>query len=260
MMSLKGEERKEKILEILDLREKVTVNELSRKLGVSTETIRRYLEQLERAHKVRKVYGGAIRVSDQEPALMSREVKYLEEKKRIGKKAAEHVLDNDVIAIDEGSTPLHMIPYLSDKKNITVITNSFPAAYLLIEKKNNQLFDGEIIFLGGVVHAEHQRISGSYALSMMEHFYVNKAFITVDGISKQDGVTCYDNEKGMLSKKMMSQAEQSIVVVDHSKFDVRSMHKLAALNDIHTIISDQEMPRQWISKHLKFTANWVVAD
>lgn len=260
-MSLIGEERKEKILALLNLQEKITVRELSVHLEVSTETIRRYLEQLELENKVKRVYGGAIRVSPQEePAWMNRKETYLEEKERIGKKAAEHVSDNDVIVIDEGSSPLHMIHYLSDKKNLTVITNSFPAAFLLMEKQHNHLFDGKTIFLGGEVNAKHQRISGSYAVAMMDRFFVNKAFITVDGLSMQYGITCFDYEKGMLTKKMMSQAEQIYAVADHSKFDKRSMHKIAALNEINTIISDREMPDAWREEASKWHTKWEVAD
>ena len=245
-MSLVGEERKKKILDILEEREKVTVQELSKKLNVSTETIRRYLEQLENENKVKKVYGGAIRVVEgEEPPFLTRKISYPEEKKRIGKRAAEFVTHNDVIALDEGSTPLQMIPFLTGKMNLTVITPSFAIAYYLMENQNNQKFNGRIYFLGGEIDSRHQRSIGSMAAEAMERFYFNKAFISADGFTVSNGATCYGPEKGILSRKMMAHAEKSFLLVDHSKIGVRSSYRIAPLNEFHKIICDGAVPPDW---------------
>jgi len=90
-MSLVGEERKKHIMELIEAHEKVTVDHLADTFDVSRETIRRYLNELEAKGKLKKVYGGAIKVSygKIEPAYTERETKYTAEKSIIGKKAAE---------------------------------------------------------------------------------------------------------------------------------------------------------------------------
>ena len=109
-MSVVGEERKRTILEKVEFKGKVKVSELAREFAVSTETIRRYLEELDREKKLKKVYGGAVQLPGAgiEAPMLEREMLHIEEKKRIGYKAATFVEDGDVIAIDDGGPPFKM--------------------------------------------------------------------------------------------------------------------------------------------------------
>ena len=63
------------------------------------------------------MYGGAVQLpgAGVEAPMLEREMLHIEEKK-IGYKAATFVEDGDVIAIDDGSTPLQMVPYLVHRK------------------------------------------------------------------------------------------------------------------------------------------------
>ena len=87
-MSVVGEERKRTILEKVEFKGKVKVSELAREFAVSTETIRRYLEELDREKKLKKVYGGAVQLPGAgiEAPMLEREMLHIEEKKRIGYK------------------------------------------------------------------------------------------------------------------------------------------------------------------------------
>ncbi len=158
-MSLVGEERKDVILNTLNLEGKVKTFELVEKLKVSSETVRRYLEELEAENKLKRVYGGAVKINlaREEPPHLKREELYADEKKRIGRAAASLVEDNDVIFIDDGTTTQQMIHFLLNKKNITVLAFSAPALYLLIDYKNKELFSGDVYFIGGKVNASQAR-------------------------------------------------------------------------------------------------------
>ncbi len=114
----------------VEFKGKVKVSELAREFAVSTETIRRYLEELDREKKLKKVYGGAVQLpgAGVEAPMLERNATY-REKKRIGYKAATFVEDGDVIAIDDGSTPLQMVPYLVHRKNLTIVTSSFQSQH-----------------------------------------------------------------------------------------------------------------------------------
>ncbi|MEC2549215.1 DeoR/GlpR family DNA-binding transcription regulator, partial [Bacillus cereus] len=133
-MSVVGEERKRTILEKVEFKGKVKVSELAREFAVSTETIRRYLEELDREKKLKKVYGGAVQLpgAGVEAPMLEREMLHIEEKKRIGYKAATFVEDGDVIAIDDGSTQIQMFQYLHHRKNLTIVRISFPVEKKLI--------------------------------------------------------------------------------------------------------------------------------
>lgn len=260
-MSLIGEERKRKIIGILDIQEKVTVRYLSEQLQVTTETVRKYLEELEAEKKLKKVYGGAIRTPEEfeEPSYLKREILHYEEKQRIGKAAAEFVQDNDVIALDEGSTVLQMIRHLVHKRNLTVCTNSFPVAALISEYANRQPFFGKVIFLGGTVSLKHMRVTGPLSEQMMSSFYVDKAFISVDGISLMHGLTSLDADRGTLSIRMKEQAKQAYVLADHSKFEARGMYRMAELDASLAIVSDREAPEDWRAALSARGVEWVAA-
>ncbi|MFM1653597.1 DeoR/GlpR family DNA-binding transcription regulator [Brevibacillus sp. B_LB10_24] len=261
-MSLVGEERKEIILDMLNLAGKVRTNELTQRLQVSAETIRRYLEELENEQKLKRVYGGAIKITydREEPTHLKREITRAEEKKRIGRAAANLVQDNDVIVIDDGTTTLHMIEYLVNKINLTVITCSVPVLSLLMEYQNKGLFSGEIYFVGGKVQSKYFRVAGSLAEKMVSGFYMDKAFIAADGILMRKGITSYNLERSLLVQKYIENANVSIVMADQSKIGIHTPYKIADMKDIDMIISDEAPPREWTAELEAKDINWIVAD
>ncbi|MED4582912.1 DeoR/GlpR family DNA-binding transcription regulator [Brevibacillus choshinensis] len=261
-MSLFGEERKQIILQLVNANGKVRTNELVEKLQVSSESIRRYLEELEMEKKLKRVYGGAVKLNldRSEPSHMSREVMRAEEKKRIGRAAAEMVQDNDTIVIDEGTTPLQMINYLSTKKDLTILTSSITALNMLIEHQNGGLLSAEIYFLGGKVNAKHHRVGGSFAEDMMKDFFVDKAFLSVDGLLISKGITCYDPERAVLARRFIENANESIIMADHSKIGTSTLCKVAELKDIDIVISDTTPPDDWNKELHAHNVTWLVAE
>lgn len=246
-MSLLSEERKRIVIELLNSHGKVKVNDLVERFGVSSETIRRDLEALELNKKLKKVYGGAIKISSAgvEPPYTQRFTNHENEKNIIGKLAASFVEDNDVIAIDVGSTTLKMIPWICSKNNITVVTNSVPALNALIEKKNKKHFIGNIIFLGGEINSQQMTVSGPLAESMLENLYVDKAFVAAGGLTIVQGITSYDELEASSSRKIMSKSKEIMVLVDNFKVGVINLYKVADIDQVDVIICDSDVPEQW---------------
>jgi len=261
-VSLVGEERKDYILNLLNLEGKVKTGDLVERLKVSSETIRRYLEELEEENKLKRVYGGAVKynLDREEASHFKREVTRAEEKRRIGRAAAMLVEDSDVIFVDDGTTTLQMIPYLQNKKHLTVMTTSIAALSLLIEHKNKDLFSGDIFFIGGRVDPVQFRTTGSIAEMMVESFYADKAFITIDGIMMGKGITGFDAERGQLAKKLMEHSKQSIVLTDHSKFGNVQLYKIADLKEIDIIVSDVKAPKEWEAYLAEKDVVWIHAE
>jgi DeoR/GlpR family transcriptional regulator of sugar metabolism len=251
-MSLLAEERKKIIMDLLEENEQVKVAGLAIQFHVSTETIRRDLEELESENKLKKVYGGAVKISreNEEPSLFEREILRVEEKKRIARKALEFIEDGDVIVIDEGTTTYQMVNGLCDKRGITVITNSFPVSSLLISHANKQMFDGELIFIGGKVQFDHYRSSSSLSEKMAKEFFPDKVFISADGLIPDKGVMSYDIEKTQLSKIYLENATKSFLLLDHSKIGVKASYRLASLKDIDYIMSDVPFPKDWTNEEI----------
>ncbi|WP_337102211.1 DeoR/GlpR family DNA-binding transcription regulator [Paenibacillus sp. YIM B09110] len=242
-MSLTYEDRRMTILNHLEMEGKVQVHRLSEQLSVSTETVRRDLDRLEKEGKLRKVYGGAVKMRMElvEPPFLKRTQMMKAEKASIGKLAASLVEDGETIMVDNGTTTIEILPYLRDRTNITLITHSIPVLNLAMET-----FRGTIIFAGGEVNPEYQATTGSLTDRMLDQFKVNKAFISLGGISLADGITDYHLAEAAISRKMMQRAEESILVADHSKFGMSTFARVARLEEISMLITDAGCPKEWI--------------
>lgn len=260
-MSVVGEERKRIIIEQVELKGKVKISELAKEFSVSTETIRRYLGELDREKKLKKVYGGAVGLpgAKLDPPMLEREMLCLEEKKRIGCKAATFVEDGDVIVIDDGSTPLQMVPYLIYRKNLTVITSSFPVAMQLISFINKKLIDAQVMFIGGKVTPKHFRVSGSISQQVIQQFHFDKAFISIDGLLPDFGVSSFELEKAKLSESMIRQAEETFILCDHTKLGIKGNYRISGFSDIHHVICDKSMPYSFEEEVKRAGIRWTIS-
>lgn len=255
------DERKNLILHELENYGKVSVKQLAKKFDVTTETIRRDLDALEVEYKLKRIHGGAIKISfdKHEPSHNQKRDVYREEKQRIGQKAASLVNDNDVIAIDAGTTTCEILYYIRDKRNLTILLNTVAGLNILIDLKNKGVFDGKIIFLGGEINSDQLSCSGPISENLLNNFYVDKAFIGVGGVSLQNGLTSYEINEANLSKKIMENAKEVIVVADHSKIGVRNFYKIADIENVNVIISDEEAPNEWSNSLNEYEIDWIKA-
>ncbi|SFJ68431.1 transcriptional regulator, DeoR family [Paenibacillus sp. UNC496MF] len=261
-MSLIGEERKRQILELLNDAGKVHTSDLVNRLGVSSESVRRYLEELEDENRLKRVYGGAVKLTlaHEELSHTKREVLRAEEKRRIGRVAAGLVQDHDVIVIDDGSTCLQMIPFLVYKEHLTIVTNSISGLNLLLDYRNKDMFGGDVIFVGGKMDSRHFRISGTIAEKFMNDIFVNKAFISIDGMMPEQGITSYDADRAILARKFMANSKQSIVLADSTKLDNGTMYKISDLAGIDTIICEAPHPESWADAIASSGIAWLTAE
>ena len=255
------DERKNFILYELDNYEKVSVTQLAKKFGVTTETIRRDLDALEAEYKLKRIHGGAIKVSfdRQEPSHIQKRNVYREEKQRIGQKAASLINDNEIITIDAGTTTCEILYYIKEKRNLTILLNTVAGLNIMIDFKNKGIFDGKIIFLGGEINSNQLSCVGPISENLLKNFYVDKAFIGVGGVSLQNGLTGYDVNEANLSKKIMESSKEVIIVADHSKIGVRNFYKISDIEDVNVIVSDAQAPNEWSNSLNEYGIEWIKA-
>jgi DeoR/GlpR family transcriptional regulator of sugar metabolism len=242
-MSLTYEDRRETILSRLGIEGKVQVHDLAELFKVTTETIRRDLDRLEKEGRLRKVYGGAVRVRSEmtEPTFLKRSQMHLSEKQGIGRLAASLIGDGETVILDNGTTTLEIMRELKDRAQVTVITNSVPILTCALEG-----FKGKIIFTGGEVNPMYQAATGVIAHDLLNQFKVNKAFVSAGGISLTDGVTDYHLDEALFSRKMMERTEESILVADHSKFGVTNFAQIAPVGHFSMVLTDPGCSAEWM--------------
>ncbi|WP_209121766.1 DeoR/GlpR family DNA-binding transcription regulator [Alkalihalobacillus sp. BA299] len=256
------DERKRYILDQLRSKQKVQVTSLSEYFSVTTETIRRDLDQLEKEGMVKRVYGGAVLSSfhQGEPSLLNRKSIMEKEKKLIGKKAAELIKNGSTIVIDVGTTVIELANEIKNKENITILTNSLPVSTILIDALNRSVFSGKVILLGGELNPEQHSVTGKLTEMLLENFIIDQAFISVGGVSLQNGLSDYDLNESMISKAIIKSSKEMIVLADHSKLGVDAFCKICSIEEIDAIVCNTEMPNAWLGNHLFKNVDWILAD
>lgn len=234
MNILFAEERRKTILNILEKKERVQVNKLSKKFNVSEATIRRDLTELEKEGLILRTHGGAMKAGSRrfEPSLEEKIDSYIDEKKKIGYKASQFIKDGDTILIDAGTTTVQIIKHLLNKKDITLVTNGLN----IINEIKSVGLEIEVVLIGGVFKSKTQALVGPLAENSLKNIRVDKAFIGTNGFTIKDGATTPDLAEAEIKKTMINNAQEVWLIFDHSKFNRVAFSKFAGLNDIHYII------------------------
>ena len=238
-------DRREYIREKLQKEGSVKVSELIRTFEVSSETIRRDLEAMEKEGVLRRVYGGAVQVSHrgQEVRIEERQTANFDEKRAIGEKAAELVEDGDVITVDLGTTTLEFAKALvGKKKDLTVITNSIPVAVTLSDDENIRVF-----LIGGQVRRGEHSVSGSMSDENTRLFQTDKVFLGIGGLTEEFGVTDYHVEETSFRRISISRARSVIVLSDSSKFGVTAMNRICDLDRVNTVVTDRGADSRFVN-------------
>jgi DeoR family fructose operon transcriptional repressor len=233
-------EREERILNALLEKETLSVQELSHKLYVSVPTLRRDLVKLESMGKIIRTHGGArIRKSaaDKQIPLSLREMEQNTAKDTIGKKAAELIKDGDIIMLDASTTVYSMIPYLSDFRDLIVITSSAKASYLLGQMGVNNICTG-----GRMLNHSFAYI-GEDAERTIRNYNADIAFFSCRCISADGRLTDKSIEENILRKAMMQQSKRNILLCDSSKFDHIFLNTLCHVSELDQVICEAPLPQ-----------------
>lgn len=226
------EERYKIILKAVKEKGIVKLNELVELTNTSESTIRRDLTYLESKNTLKRVHGGASSIKRKfiEPSYNEKLVQNIREKTIIAKYAASLIEEGDSIYLDAGTTTFEMIKYI-DKKDIVVVTNGLNHIDALIEKEISAYI------LGGKVKAKTKAVIGLDTLSSLQKFRFDKAFIGVNGIHTEYGLTTPDSEEAILKERAITLSRDAFVLADESKFGEVNFVKIAELDKV-TIITN----------------------
>ncbi|MBN1317897.1 MAG: DeoR/GlpR transcriptional regulator [Anaerolineales bacterium] len=243
MAGVVNRQRQLKIMDILRKEPTVLVKDLAVRTNVHESTIRRDLDEMEAKGLVRRIHGGAI-LEDQspiEPLLGSRQITHKEEKDLVGRAAGELVRDGEIVFIDGGTTTLFIVPYILERKGLTVVTCGLNIACALASSKHIST-----IVLGGELHAESQSFAGPLTLEALKTYGIrcDRAFISAGGVSADHGVTNRTLDRIPLKRKAMEFSQKIAVVADGSKLGVVTLGHVAPVESFHYLVTDKSAPER----------------
>lgn len=234
VLNILKSERKQVILERIQAQQFIRLEELVDILATSESTVRRDLDELENEGKLRRVHGGAEAPAklQLEESILEKSVKNVQEKRMIAERAAQLIMDGDVIFLDAGTTTSLLIDYLQ-QENLTVVTNSINHAVKLVERKI------KTIIIGGYVKQSTDASVGAVALEHIRQLNFDKAFLGMNGIDK-NYFTTPDIEEATIKRTIIENAKESYVLVDASKIGQFSFVKVAAIEKSNIICQSSE--------------------
>ena len=237
------EERQYQITELIRKDGKASITELAARFGVSGETIRRDLSAIASKGLVRKVHGGAVAVRRpvRDASYELRQVQSARNKQAIGEYAASLIRDNMVIGIDSGTCAEGFARAIRGVNNLTVITYSIPIAEILAQKIANGEFTGSIRLLGGIIHPDTLTACDMTALSLLQSFRMDLAFLAVTALS-ESGLMAGTEQDGMMTAALLRQSDMAYALAESEKFGKQSYFRVAPLSDVPAVITDNEIP------------------
>lgn len=222
----------------------VSVDQLSRSLGVSAASVRRDLAALESQGLLRRTHGGAQPVGSllYEPfrydsSFKEQELRYADEKRRIGSAAADLVREGDTIGLTAGTTTTQLARALRHRRRITIVTNTVNVAMELADR-----VDLSVFVTGGLLRGGWFSLVGPVGLEAARTLFLDAVFIGVNGIDAEQGLTCHVPDEAAINRTLVRQARVRVAVADRSKLGVVTTSRICDIEDVHVLITDRDAP------------------
>lgn len=214
--------------------EAVSIDELRDRFSVSLTTVRRDVAAMLKNDSIEKVYGGVrSRKSELLQPFDARLTERQDAKRAIGQKAADMVRDGDIIFIDSGTTTMHIIPALRQRRNVTIVTYNLHGMILALQHPNLS-----IIALPGQIQAATASITGLDALQFLRRYNIGTSFMAATGWSLTHGVTNSSTLEFDIKKAAMERGERRVLLLDAFKLGMTGLISYAQIQDFDALVTD----------------------
>lgn len=251
-----------KMVELINQKGSMSTSDLTKHFNVTDMTIRRDLNTLAQEGLIKRIHGGAVSLQPAEQAdksqidtpapessihiHLSEEKYHVEEKKKIAKKIASLIDENEIIFIGSGTTLAHVYDYMT-VENATIVTNSMLVFSHFYDDPRY-----ETILIGGTYRHISASFHGNLTDDISENFHVSKAFISANAIYKNN---IYDKiaEEGLTQKIVFDNAKEKYLALTHHKFNQKNFYSFYQTQDLDYIITDDNLPDDVFEEYRQYT-------
>ncbi len=226
------------IMETLEKFGSCSVADLTRRLAVSDETVRRDIKALAARGMVERVHG-AVLLPDRsgEADFQKRMAQNAEAKEAIAARAAQEIQDGDAVMIDSGATTAYVARALLGHRDLFVVTNGAEIARTLVRGKNNRVH-----LAGGEMRADDQAVFGETTIGFIRNFRARFAILSIGAIHPEGGYMNFHLQEAELARAMIQQSSQAMVVADHTKFRNQAPVSVCGLDGVGTLVCNVQPP------------------
>jgi DeoR family transcriptional regulator, glycerol-3-phosphate regulon repressor len=235
---------------------RVEVEALADEFDVTTQTIRRDLNELSLSGLLARVHGGAVlatRVSN--VAYAERRAVAAAEKHAIGLRAAQLIPDGCSVIINIGTTTEEVARALADRRDLVVVTNNLNVVGILSGGA-----DKEIIITGGVVRQSDGAIVGDEAVEFIRKFKADFAVIGASALDEDGAIMDFDLREVAVARAIVANARRTVLVCDRLKFERSAPVRICDVAEIHAFVTDAAPPRAFAEACARAGVEVAVAD
>lgn len=231
-------ERLQLIKQVLREQKSADVIGLSSYLKVSEVTVRRDLEKLEAEGFLKRTYGGA--VLNEQASYEEKEQQYTEEKysiseksKELGELGAELIENHDIVFLDSSESSIAIAEALRAKTGVVVFTNNLRVMEAMEFDQNNM-----VILVGGrVSHRKKVVVSSDFNIPFPD-IHVNKAFLSVQGVDMNYGLTVNDKEDAYVYQEILKRTKSKVIIMEGTVFDKIGLIKVDEISNMDYVITN----------------------
>lgn len=241
----------------------ITVSDLADRFDVSMDTARRDLDELAASGVLKRTHGGAVRItplSRAETPFADRMRVQGSGKRRIGQLAATLIEDGQTILLNAGTTTLAVLPHLSGRRNLTVVTNNLEAPAEVPRECARDVY-----LLGGNVRAGSQGTVGPVEFpgtggSHSHRIRADIALISVGGVVEEMGYSTSNLHEARMMLEMMGSSRLVVVLADSSKFGRSTFAQVAELSAADVLVTDAPVAERMAEALATAQVTLMVAD
>lgn len=248
------EERQRQIIDLLSNEGKVIAAELCARLGVSEDTIRRDLWELDAEGKIMRVHGGALSRTRQTPSYAERRSLQVEAKSAVGRTAAALIKPGQLLFLDGGTTTLQVARSIPKNYRLTVVTNSPPIA---TELSDHDAVD--IILLGGKLLKESQVVVGQETVEQIERYRADLLFLGTCAIHRKVGITIPHLEEAPVKRALIECANKTVAVATAEKLNTIAPYVVAPVEELSYLVTEASAGELILKKYRKLDITVLTA-
>lgn len=236
--------RSPEIIKLANQRSILRVEELAEHFNVSVQTIRKDLNKLCSDGQLERVHGGAIIPSHIENIeYEQRKNINFERKHAIGQECAKEIPNDICLFMGIGTSTETAAKLLLGHKNLLIVTNNLNIANIL--KKNIQ---SEVVVTGGNLRKSDGALIGQPVLETIQNFKFDLAIMGCSALDNEGNMLDFDSQEILVNQSIISQAEKTYLVADHTKFLRRAPIKIASLSSVDCFFTDNKLEQPLLEK------------
>jgi DeoR/GlpR family transcriptional regulator of sugar metabolism len=226
--------RKELLMERLRRDGRIVAKEIAAELGLSEDSVRRDLRELDAAGLAVRVYGGALPASPAVVDYATREAVAPDSKRRVARAAAGLIEPGSTVILDGGTTTRAVVDALPRSLDCTIITHSPTIAAALLDHA------ASVFLIGGQLFKHSAVACGAAAVEAAALVSADLFLLGVTGVHPTAGLTTGDPDEAAMKRALAGRAAETVVLASREKIGAASRYLVLPLQAVGSIVTDSD--------------------